>query len=321
MTHRVLIVGLGQIGMGYDLNLDAGRFVLSHARAFGSNPDFALVAGVDPLPERTTVFGRSYGAATFVDLPTALRDSSPDVVVIACPTAQHGAVLRMVLQLSRPRVVLCEKPLSYDIAEARTMVALCEAAGCDLFVNYARRSDPAALAIRTRLASGAMAGPVKGVAWYTKGLLHTGSHFFNLIELWLGDMESFTVIEKGRLWDGLDPEPDVRVRFAGGSVDFLAAREECFSLHEIELVAQNGRLRYEQGGGKISWQAAATDPTTPEYTVLSADGECIPADPGRSQAHVAREIANHLAGRPASLCSGSAALRTLESLTAIGSGL
>lgn len=320
MTHRVLIVGLGQIGMGYDLDLPES-FVLSHARAFTGHPDFEVVGGVDPSEDRRELFGQRYGKPGFTDVTSAVKETRPDLVVIACPTPLHGAALRSAIGGESVRAILCEKPLSYHIGEARKMVADCEAADRHLFVNYARRSEPGAIEIGARISDSRIAGPLKGVAWYTKGLFHTGSHFFNLVEMWLGPMSEFSVIDRGRKWGESDVEPDVRVRFARGTVDFLAAREECFSHHEIELVAGNGRLKYEQGGAKIEWQQAVTDPATPEFTVLSTTPGVIPSDPERSQWHVTEEIGKALSEHAANLCDGRTALNTLESLTAISDRL
>jgi len=49
-SRSVLIVGLGQIGMGYDLGLPPQN-VLSHARAFQNCPGFRVIGGVDPDPK------------------------------------------------------------------------------------------------------------------------------------------------------------------------------------------------------------------------------------------------------------------------------
>lgn len=315
--YRVLVVGLGQIGLGYDLELDPDAYVLTHARAFHTHQGFQLVGGVDPSRQRRELFEKSYRCYSGDDLAVALRQTEPDVVAIAAPTQQHGAVLRSVLEQAKPRLILCEKPLSFNLDEARSMVAACKARSCLLYVNYMRQSEPGALEVKRRLMQGLIGIPVKGVAWYTKGLVHNGSHFFNLLELWLGEMKGFKIIEPGRLWDSVDPEPDFQVTFDHGTVNFLAAREECFSHHEIELVAQNGRLRYEQGGRKIVWQAAVNDPAVEGYTVLSSVCETITSESNRSQWHVANQLAACLAGRNADVCSGAAALRTLESLTAI----
>lgn len=317
MTNKVLIVGLGQIGMGYDLELKPEDFVLTHARAFDMHPEFRLVGGVDPLWQRCELFEKHYDCYSSTDLGAALGQTSPDIVVIAPPTQQHGSVLRTVLERSKPKLILCEKPLSFDIAEAREMAAACKAHDCLLYVNYMRRSEPGALEVKRRLMEGLIGTPVKGVAWYSKGLFNNGSHFLNLLEVWLGSIKRLKIIEPGRLRDGVDPEPDVQITFDQGTVNFLAVQEECFSHHEIELVARNGRLRYEQGGGKILWQAAVADPTVEGYTVLSSAGETIKSEGFRSQWHVANQLATYLDGHHAEICSGAAALQTLESLIAI----
>lgn len=317
MTYKVFIVGLGQIGMGYDLDLDEQTFIQTHVRAFGLHPRFKLVGGFDPSPERRELFDRRYGGLSVSNLEVALGSTSPDVVVISSPTEHHKSVLQTVLEQSSPRVVLCEKPLSYDIHDARWMVSACKANDCLLFVNYGRRSEPGAIEVRRRFAQGFIRTPVKGVTWYTKGLFNNGSHFFNLLEFWLGSLKDFQVIERGRLWDGIDPEPDVQLVFEGGTIYFLAARKECFSHHEIDVIAENGRLYYGRGGQEIIWAAAQADPVLAGYSVLSTCGEAIKSDGDRIQWHVAEQLAAQLDSRDASLCSGDQALQTLKSLTDI----
>ena len=317
MTHWVLLVGLGQVAMGYDLDNAADDVILTHARAFATHPSFRLVGGVDPRADRRDLFLQRYGAATEDDLATALTRFNPDVVVIAAPTPNHGALLRTVLEHATPRVVLCEKPLSYRLDEARDMVRLCRDRGCALYVNYLRRAAPGAREVKRRLRQGLIVSPVKGVAWYTKGLLHNGSHFVNLLEFWLGPISGFNVIDRGRGLDDDDAEPDVRFDFAGGSVTLLAAHEENYSLHEIDLIAPNGRLRYAQGGGKIVWQAAVPDPLVEGYSVLSDPGDEIASGAEKTQWHVADQLAAWLADGESELCSGADALQTLEWLRKI----
>lgn len=317
MRYKTLIVGLGQIGMGYDLHLDPSAFVYSHARAFSIHPSFELAGGVDADAAHRATFEQAYQRSAYSDLDTALREQQPDVVIIAVPTQLHSAMVQRVLAQSKPRVILCEKPLSYDLAEARAMVADCAAQSVALYANYMRRSVPGAIEVKRRLDAGEIAAPVKGVVWYSKGFLHNGSHFFNLLEYWLGAVTDAQVIAPGRLWDGHDPEPDVRVVFERGTMVFLAACEEDFSHYTIELLASNGRLRYENGGQQINWQAARPDPNLKGYTVLSAESKSIESGLGRYQWHVAEQLAAALEGRDFYLCSGAEGLLSLENIQRI----
>ena len=317
MSSAVLIVGLGQIGMGYDLGLDSAVNVCSHARAFSQHPKFRLMGGVDPDAKRRQTFTDTYGCPAYAELGAALKQQQPALVVVAVPTQFHEPTLRRVLDLSHPKAVLCEKPLAYELDEARSMVEATAASNVSLYVNYMRRSDKGVIECKRRLDSGEIAAPVKGVVWYSKGFLHNGSHFFNLLEYWLGPMKSSVVLDRGRLWDGTDPEPDVQVTFQHGTIVFQAAWEEAFSHYTIELLSPSGRLRYEQGGKLIQWQPARPDPDFQGYTTLSFTPETIACDMHRYQWHVAEQLARALDGQDASLCSGADALDTLVSMKKI----
>src|SRR2546426_3265089 len=100
--------------MGYDLRLDTGSYVLTHARAFQQHPDFELVGGVDPVPERSAAFEAQYTAPSFADVADAVVRTSPDVVAVATPTPVHAETLRRAVECSETTAILCEKPLAYD---------------------------------------------------------------------------------------------------------------------------------------------------------------------------------------------------------------
>ena len=317
MTVGVMLVGLGQICMGYDLELDATRFVYSHARAFSQHPGFELLGGVDSDPDRCNVFSRVYRRSAFPDLPLALSEMAPELVVIGVPTEDHAAVLVQTLDVHRPAVILCEKPLSNDIDEAREIVNLCTDKGVDLYVNYIRRSDPGVVDVWRRIRTGELCGPLKGNVWYSKGLFHNGSHFINLLEFWLGSLVDSMILEEGRRWDGEDPEPGLFLRFRNGCVTMQAAWEEAFSHYTVELLSPNGRLRYEAGGQQILWQGVIADPYLVGYQSLSFTPTAIESGMNRYQYHVTEQLARAMTGQEANLCSGVEALGTLESIRRI----
>jgi predicted dehydrogenase len=192
------------------------------------------------------------------------------------------------------------------------MVELCERRGAALYVNYMRRADPGAIAVRDMISDGRMHAPRNAVVWYSKGLKHNGSHLIDLMRYWLGEIQSARIIRRGRLWQDRDPEPHFALEHARGSSVFLAACEEYFSHYTVELVAGNGRLRYEQGGARIEWQGVREDPDFPGYQVLEAEPGLIPADMLRSQLNVAHGLAAALQGASSSVCTGREALQTLR---------
>ena len=309
-----MIVGLGQIGMGYDLDLDTEKAVYTHARAFSVHPAFELVGAVDPTETQRDIFMRHYNQPAYNNIASALEAKTASVIVIASPTAQHSLILKEVLAHSSPKAILCEKPLAHDLQEAREMVEACEVAGVQLFVNYMRRADPAVIEIKARIESGQIATPIKGVVWYSKGFLHNGSHFFNLLEFWLGAFVKAKILDAGRLWDNQDPEPDFQVEFDRGKMVFMAAWEESFSHYTIELLCSSGRLRYEQGGKLVAWQSTHSDPNITGYEILQVDSEFLANCMSHCQWYVADQLANALSDKPHTLSTGRQSLVTLEAM-------
>lgn len=317
MSYTVLLVGLGQIGMSYDyLNAD-GNNILTHARAFHLNNSFTLVGAVDLDARKCESFAEQYGVYSTQNLCQALKKCSPDVVVIATPTNTHGEVVASVLRNHAPRVILCEKPLSYSKIEAADIVEKCKESGCELFVNYIRRSDPGAIEVKRRINCGELELPAKGVVFYSKGLFNNCSHFIDLLSFWLGSPSGVYNQKHQRLWDNIDPELDFTLEFGDGSVHFLALREENFTHCTLELIMSNGRLRYDEAGHIITWQSIVDDPVYGGYRSL--DRRLIRIKSGLNCAtwHAVDQLSHHLEGRPAYLCSGDDALKTLKIVSKI----
>jgi predicted dehydrogenase len=245
-------------------------------------------------------------------LKEALAQHRAAVVVIATPTATHADVLRRVLEHATPKVILCEKPLAHDLGDAQRMLSSCEERGVALYVNYMRRADPGVRVVKRMIEDGEIAAPVKGVAWYSKGLVHNGSHFVDLVRYWLGPVAAATLVRGGRRWESHDPEPDFVLDHAKGSVSYLAANEEYFSHYTVELVASNGRLRYEDGGDRVEWQRVVDDPDFGGYRILGNPPTALPADMARCQWHVVEQIALALEGKGAALCTGRDGFETLR---------
>jgi predicted dehydrogenase len=316
-VKSVLLIGLGNVAVGYDVADPTSAKVLSHARAFASHPAFSLAGGVDPDASCRERFNSAYRLPSYSDIATAMRDLKPDIVVVATPTHLHLDTVKAVFATGRPRALLCEKPLAYQVEQAREIVAACSSNDCELYLNFFRRAEPGVAEIRARLADGRIGKPVEGVVWYSKGLFNSGMHFLDLLQHLLGEVKLARVLAPGQLWLGNDLEPDVEVTFAAGRVIFLAARAKNFFHNTIELIAPNGRLSYEQGGAQIVWQGIEDDPRFHGYIRLDEHGETLPADFDRIQWHITEHLAATLNGRRSHLCTGAEALRIQEILNII----
>lgn len=315
--HKCLVVGLGNIGMEYDLDLDFDEFVLTHCAAINGHEDFILSGGVDLRKTNRDIFEGAFNSPVFDNINSAIKEVRPTIGVICSPTKDHYATLVSLLESSDIRAIICEKPLSYDFIKAQEMVKLCAQHGVSLYVNYMRRSDPNVVEICRRITSGEIAAPIKLTGWYSKGLLNNGSHLVDLASYWLGDYIGHKVLACDRCWNMTDPEPDLYIQFEKGSLVLMAAWEECFTHFTVEMLSPSGRLYYSNGGEKISFSHAEEDKLFKGYNVLSDKPELFRNYFLKYQLHVYEQLSRALRKRRSYLCEGTDGLRTLKILEGI----
>ena len=202
MKINTLVIGLGMVGMQYDMWLDPAKYIYTHVRAASEHTTFNLVGGVDPDPTKRNILESSYKCASYSIVEEALRELRPDLIVIASPTHTHADIIKIIVATCHPKAILCEKPLAYATTEASEIVDACKKLGILLYVNYFRRSDACLVHIKKCIERGEMGDRHKGFAWYTKGLYHNGSHIVNLLEFWLGKPVNSKLLQIERKWQG-----------------------------------------------------------------------------------------------------------------------
>ena len=74
--------------------------------AFSSHPGFQLVGGVDPNNYFRQRFLEVYGLPTYIDIATAMRELSPEIVVVVTPTTLHLQTVLAVFEAGRPKAIL-----------------------------------------------------------------------------------------------------------------------------------------------------------------------------------------------------------------------
>lgn len=297
--------------MGYDLQIADDSIVYTHAKALTLNPRIEFCCAVDSNKERRALFQNQFRVSAYSSIDEALAIHQVDLVVIATPTENHPHDIRQILALGSPKAILCEKPIAYSIEDSRSLVFECQRANLSLYVNYIRRSEPGALHVRQRIDQGSMTGPFKGVAWYTKGLLHNGSHLINLCEFWLGKATSFSIVNHGRPLGENDATLDVSINFETGNVMFMSNQHQ-YNHHSIELFAMNGHLRYDNGGHIITWEAGTANSLTADLARFKELSEPIKSHLFCYQLLVLENIVRSMSNLTSNICNGVQALETHE---------
>jgi len=314
VSEKCLIIGLGQIGMGYDIDLNPSQYVLSHARSFFLHPDFELIGGVDLDASKCSIFEDLYKSPAYTSLDQALRELSPSIIVISTPSGSHFSILENVLKFHEPLAFVCEKPLDNSLEKASRIVEICEEKNIQLYVNYMRRSEKSVIHIKDMIDKDIIEEPIKCVAWYSKGLRNNGSHLINLLEYWMGDLKSHKIINKNRCWDKTDPEPDFESTFEKGSAIFLSGWEEYFPHLSIEILSPSGRLSYYNGGNEIKWNCSNATLEMPRNEFLEKEGIEIENDFNRYQLNFANNLSLALKGKECNISNGIDALESLKNV-------
>jgi len=148
---KAAVVGLGRIASL--LEGDSLREKpCTHCGAMAANPDCTLVAGADTDGDRRELFSQTWQVPTYADAAEMLKTHRPDLLTIATHPDSHYRYCRLAFDLGIP-VVVCEKPLAPNLAEARSIAGLV-GPGFTVITNHERRYSADWIRAKAILAGG-----------------------------------------------------------------------------------------------------------------------------------------------------------------------
>ncbi len=238
---EIALIGCGRIG--FLLEEDPLRYKPCTHFGGAASAGMAVTCACDINRERLDTFADTAGVpgtGLYTDYRSLLDEKKPELVIIATWTDSHD---RIAVDAARSgaRVIVLEKPVSWNLGKTRAMLKQCERAGATLIVNHERRYDSRYRTLKRLVRDGTI-GPVKSVraSMLTGGhrgdsaltggggpLLQDGTHLVDIIRYLFGDIRS------------------VRGRFARGSTrgfeDHAVAWMDTVSGIEIFLEAGGNR--------------------------------------------------------------------------------
>lgn len=120
---RIAVAGAGSIGR-------------AHIKRILEDPQTDLACIIDPAPQAKEL-AASLRVSKFDDLAIALAETKADGVILATPNTAHVPGGLAAVEARVPMLV--EKPISSDVASARTLVEAAERAGVPILVGHHRR--------------------------------------------------------------------------------------------------------------------------------------------------------------------------------------
>ena len=313
VEKSILIIGLGGIGFRFDQLLPIESYVLSHARAFSSHPNFKIIGGVDHLLKNRNDFSKLYLCETYSNIIDALKNVTPDIIVVATPTETHLQVIIDIFINSSPSIIICEKPLAYSIEDAKEILSLCEKNNSNIFVNYMRNSSSVIEDISLKIQNKIIEYPFKIVNFYSKGLLNSGSHFIALFNHLFGEPLKVELLNSSQnKKTGNDFDLDFKIEYLNGEVFFHSLDYLNYFHNSFEFFAKNGLLSYERGCEFVKWSPVSQGGIYSGYKILDKNQDNLKSNFKIIQLEFVNNLWKKINNQPSNICSGKDALLTMK---------
>jgi predicted dehydrogenase len=185
------------------------------------------------------------------------------------------------------RGIFCEKPISHELSDARSMIEAIERNGIVVNVNHTRRWSPVYVAAREAIRSGAI-GDLRQVTIHFGGeramLWRNHSHFLDLITFFAEGDPAWVVAELepgfeeyGTSYRGdggrspeLEPGVNAYIGYDNGVRAFLGGMKSAVQQISVDLVGSTGRIWANDQGAELIEQTERGLSTTsiiPQGTV------------------------------------------------------
>jgi predicted dehydrogenase len=247
MTIRVAVVGLGAIG-----NLHAGIY-REMARA-------QLVGVCDIDKQRADAASRRFGVPAFSSVAELMKSLAPDLVSVATGGPAYGSDHHQptIEALEAGAHVLCEKPISNEIAKAEEMVATARRLRRCFGVDLNHRFTPAARLAKRWVEEGRIGhqlfmnmsmwinNPRESSPWFQIKALHP--HTVDIMRYFCGDIEAvqcFALKAPGR---AIYSTAQFNMRFKSGALGHLTGSydiERGHPMERCEVAGLKGRFVIE----------------------------------------------------------------------------
>lgn len=167
--------------------IGCGFFAQNHLHAWTEIPEVELVAVCDIDPERAAAAAAQFGGRAYTDAAELFRNEELDFVDIATTAPTH----RMMVELAAEHGVaaICQKPLAWDMTDAKAMVSACADRNLAFMVHENFRFQYPMRRIKELVDAGAIGRPFFGrVSFRT-------AHDVYSAQPWLVDNERMIIID------------------------------------------------------------------------------------------------------------------------------
>jgi predicted dehydrogenase len=318
MTLRAGIVGCGRIGSEFDDD-PKRRVISTHAGAYAAVKEIDLVAACDVNAEKLEKCGRRWHITSlYQSYEEMLAKENLDILSICTWNSTHLEIVRKAAN-SNIKAIFCEKPIADNLKNADELIKLCNEKRIILQINHQRRFDGFHNDIRKFIQDGKL-GRIQQVAfYYTAGVANTGSHMFDLLRFFFGDIDWIQAsFSQNKSPNSGDPNIDGVMKFRSGN---LCAIQACdvndFLIFEMDCIGTKGRLNLTHSGFGLDYYQVRESELFSGYKEIFLDTSPIDKDrPRNFMVYAAEHLIDCIKNGTESVCSGTDGKAALELICA-----
>ena len=252
--YKAAVIGCGKIGVEVG-NYKKDTQPATHAGAYQSHPKIELAALVDIDQERLKVAAGYFpNVPLFKDAKKMLKEIKPDIVSVATPPEFHFELVKLAAQFGA-RAIVCEKPITHSLKEAREMIKICKENQSLLFINHQRRFDPLIREWQSKIEKGLIGKIFQGTVYYYNGLFNNGTHIVDLLRFFLGEVNwtrGLTNLETSTTKD--DKNIDSLICFKNGARVILQSLPKNYGFANFYFYGSRGRIALKNLGYEIEYR-------------------------------------------------------------------
>ncbi len=274
MTYKAAIIGLGNIGMEYDVT--SSTHPESHTMAYALNDSFQLVCAMDVQEEKKQILYRfSSGTAFYTDIEKMFKNHPDiDIVSICTPPQVHLSNLEYLIRHTDVPYIFCEKPLISSLDELTSFKNLLEFRKVMVVPNISRRWSHGIQTMRDKVVAGAYGELQKVFVRYTRGIYNTGAHLFDLLR-WCGvEISQVQVIDK--VYTTSEKEGEASFSFTFNNDHNIRGYVEAFDdtqyyCFDIAFYFSKGKIDFKFSGNDILYYSVGRHHLFPEFPELTLE--------------------------------------------------
>ncbi len=314
MKYRAGIVGCGRIGSEFDDD-PKRKTISTHAGAYSVANGVKLVAASDLNGERLRKCGQRWSITSlYQDYKKMLGEQDLDILSICTWNSTHLDIVKEAV-CSGVKAVFCEKPIADSLKNADEMIKLCNEKKVILQIDHQRRFDKFHQDIRTFLQDGKL-GRIQQVSfYYTAGIANTGSHMFDLLRFFFGDIDCVrATYSQNKSPNPNDPNIDGVMRFKNGTFCAIQACDaQEFLTFEMDCIGTKGRLNITHSGFDVEFYKVRESELFSGYKELFKSESPIKEDaPREFMVSAVRHLVECLKEGQKPICSGEDGRASLE---------